>query len=378
MSELYVVDKQPRRTGALWVWAVVLIVVLLVVGLGWWGLRQRADNAATDRVSTVLANEGATAITVSVSGGKATLTGTLPQGLNAEELKNKVSQVEGISTVITNVVSPGPAAPLAPAAPITAPSSGSTAPSQGEQHATPANLDVVVTLAQVTLSGTVPDDQIKTSIIKAAQAVHGSQHVTENLQIDESVDSQGLDQIPSLFKALGARSAVQIGLRDGQISMAGTVAAQPQRSATEKVATAVTGDKAKVRNDLVVGYATQYSTSAAQLALNALPKIEFPANVTTVGPQAKKTLAQAAQIIIKNPSLEMVEVESHTHGEAPAGQAKALTEKRAQAAVDELVRLGVPRNRLKPEGLGESRPLVANDYPDHDAINTRMQFEIEV
>ena len=375
MSDLYVIDERPRRRVPSWVWAVAIVVLLLVGMLTWWGLRQRADEAATQRIETVLASVGATNVAVSVSGGDATLTGTLPPGMNAEQLKDQVAQVEGVNAVITDVdpAMAGPAAPVAPA-----PTVPNTEPAgDSPTTAAAASLDVQVLPDRVILSGNVPSDQIKDQIGQAASKVHGTQTVTNNLQVDQNASPTGLQHVSELFTALGERSAVAINLHDGNISMDGTVKDEPARTASAKVAAGITGDPDKVTNNLVVGYATKYSTSEAQLALNNLPTINFYKGGTALSVEAKKTLAQAAKIIKDNPSAGKIEVESHTHGDVHPAQTKQLTQQRAEAAVRELVRLGVPAARLSPEGLGETRPLVSNDTPNHDAINSRMQFEIE-
>ncbi len=356
-------QNSSARRGRTWLWALGVVLLLLAGLLTWWGLRVRSDHQVEDRVQSVLTSAGASSVQVSVSGGNATLTGTLPAGLSAEQLKAKVAAVQGVRSVITNV-GPGQAATLAPPVAPTPPA-----------RTQPPLLTMVVGMQQVTVSGTVADDPTRTMIIKAASGKYGVQRFTENVLVDSSVRQVDLSQIPSLLKAVGQGTSVLIKLHEATMSLAGTVITEEQRSTSEKIAIAIVGDPSRVTNEITVGFPTPYSTSPAQLELNRLPRISFANGSALLTLQAKHIIGQAAAIILAHPDLEDVEVESYTNDLIPREQALTLSKKRAEVIVQELIRQGVPASRLEAEGLGSTHPMVPATHPDRHTLNQRIQFE---
>ena len=84
-----------------------------------------------------------------------------------------------------------------------------------------------------------------------------------------------------------------------------------------------------------------------------------------------------AKTLAENPQIKKVRVEGHTDHVGTDEYNKTLSEQRAQAVVEGLVRLGVDRSRLRAEGLGRSRPLDKNDTESGRANNRRVEFHIE-
>jgi outer membrane protein OmpA-like peptidoglycan-associated protein len=69
-------------------------------------------------------------------------------------------------------------------------------------------------------------------------------------------------------------------------------------------------------------------------------------------------------------------VEGHTNDIGDDAFNYGLSERRAAAVVDWLVRSGIDRNRLASKGYGETRPVVPNDSDEHRAQNRRVDFTI--
>ena len=115
----------------------------------------------------------------------------------------------------------------------------------------------------------------------------------------------------------------------------------------------------------------------AQLA--GIPNIEFDTAQATI----KATPANAAtlQLLVlgsqQNANITLLRVEGHTDSDGDPAANQVLSEHRAQAVVDYLVSHGVDRGRLRPVGCAARDPLVANDSPEHKALNRRTEFDIE-
>ncbi|MBW8048894.1 MAG: OmpA family protein [Cytophagales bacterium] len=66
----------------------------------------------------------------------------------------------------------------------------------------------------------------------------------------------------------------------------------------------------------------------------------------------------------------------HTDNVGPESYNQKLSEKRAKAAADYLVAVGVDQDRLTYKGYGEQKPLTPNDTKENRLLNRRVEFQI--
>jgi outer membrane protein OmpA-like peptidoglycan-associated protein len=109
--------------------------------------------------------------------------------------------------------------------------------------------------------------------------------------------------------------------------------------------------------------------------------IWFDFNKWQIRSQSQPHIDEAAQVITKyladNPQ-GTVRVEGHTDSIATDKYNQWLSEKRAGAVLEALVNRGIPRERLKAVGKGESMMLVSpDDTPEKRAENRRIEFHFE-
>jgi outer membrane protein OmpA-like peptidoglycan-associated protein len=88
-----------------------------------------------------------------------------------------------------------------------------------------------------------------------------------------------------------------------------------------------------------------------------LDVVEFAPNTSTLRPTSGATLDAVAQTLLGNPSIQLVEVQSHTSGIGSAAANQALSEQRAAVVVQYLVDAGVDPTRLVAQGYGDTQPL---------------------
>ena len=86
-------------------------------------------------------------------------------------------------------------------------------------------------------------------------------------------------------------------------------------------------------------------------------------------------LQEAAAAIIDTPSIRAIEVQGHTDSGGP-GYSMRLSQERAQAVVEALVKLGVDPNKLVAKGYGADKPLVPPVTAANKAKNRRIQLVI--
>ena len=86
-------------------------------------------------------------------------------------------------------------------------------------------------------------------------------------------------------------------------------------------------------------------------------------------------LSEAASILKENASVK-VSVEGHTDAVGSEAYTLGLSNRRAVAVKDFLVKEGVPEGRLTTQGLGESQPVATNDTADGRAQNRRVELKV--
>jgi outer membrane protein OmpA-like peptidoglycan-associated protein len=68
-----------------------------------------------------------------------------------------------------------------------------------------------------------------------------------------------------------------------------------------------------------------------------------------------------------------IRIEGHTSSEGPDAYNQALSERRAQSVVDDLIRRGINAGRLEALGMGETRPIADNGDENGRAMNRRVE-----
>jgi peptidoglycan-associated lipoprotein len=138
---------------------------------------------------------------------------------------------------------------------------------------------------------------------------------------------------------------------------------QPQSKTSE----AATGDSSLKR----AGEGKSTETSPA----SPLKEVYFAFDSFDLRPDARATLKTNADWLKANPSTR-VEIEGHTDERGTSEYNLALGAKRAQAAKDYLVSLGIPADRLSTISYGEELPVCKDQSEDCWQKNRRDRFVI--
>jgi outer membrane protein OmpA-like peptidoglycan-associated protein len=121
---------------------------------------------------------------------------------------------------------------------------------------------------------------------------------------------------------------------------------------------------------------------AAEVCGPAKPKeviilkgVNFAFNSTELTPKSKEILDQWVAKLKADPT-SRVEVAGHTDSVGPTAYNWQLAEGRAGAVVNYFVSQGVPAERLKAVGYGESKPIASNATEEGRAQNRRVELQI--
>ncbi|MDR2285691.1 MAG: OmpA family protein [Sphingobacterium sp.] len=93
-------------------------------------------------------------------------------------------------------------------------------------------------------------------------------------------------------------------------------------------------------------------------------------NLTTDGKDVVQQIATA----LKKESKLTINIEGHTDNTGDAAHNKKLSGERANAVLNALTADGIDKSRLKAQGFGAERPLVANDSESNKAKNRRVEL----
>jgi OmpA-OmpF porin, OOP family len=119
-------------------------------------------------------------------------------------------------------------------------------------------------------------------------------------------------------------------------------------------------EKAEVRGDHIeIPRPLEFETGSARLTDDAPPLIE--------------ALATA---IVRLPSGKVLLVRGHTDNRGNRAANLLLSRRRAEAVVKALITAGVPKERVRSEGLGPDEPIAENGSEEGRSKNRRVEFKI--
>ncbi|MBI9071633.1 MAG: OmpA family protein [Melioribacteraceae bacterium] len=101
--------------------------------------------------------------------------------------------------------------------------------------------------------------------------------------------------------------------------------------------------------------------------------IRFDVNKTTLKPESIGPINKIFELMTKKPEFKF-SVEGHTDADGDDAANQTLSEKRAKVVMNQLIKMGIAKDRLKSNGFGESKPLDNNSSPEGKANNRRVEF----
>jgi len=106
-----------------------------------------------------------------------------------------------------------------------------------------------------------------------------------------------------------------------------------------------------------------------------LKNIFFDFNKATLRPESKAELENLTQLMRENPTLK-IEISGHTDNVGSAAYNKTLSEQRAKAVVDYLIKAGIAADRMTSVGYGFDKPIASNATEEGRQLNRRTEFKI--
>ena len=105
-------------------------------------------------------------------------------------------------------------------------------------------------------------------------------------------------------------------------------------------------------------------------------RVSFATGSNEILPNSEPLLLEVADVLLRDPSLELVEIQGHTDNRGGRDLNVKLSQARAEAVRDWLVDHGVDTTRLVARGYGPDQPIVPNITAHNRARNRRVQFTV--
>lgn len=107
-----------------------------------------------------------------------------------------------------------------------------------------------------------------------------------------------------------------------------------------------------------------------------LPDILFEFNKSRLTQEARSTIKEISGVL-RDVQGRRLSVEGHTDAVGTVSYNKKLSDARAHSVANELSSNGIPRERMKVEGLGEGAPIATNNTEEGRARNRRVEVIVE-
>jgi len=228
----------------------------------------------------------------------------------------------------------------------------------------------------ITISGVVPEADVKTAIIEHAVALWGVDNVTDKLDIDpgRTIGGWSDDNFARFLAALHySRRDLDIELGGGLAVVGGTVLSNLAKVRVLGGAVALLPgfevvDRLSVRQPTTLREALQASLDN-QLDGRVVEFETDSANLTSGG---RLVLDSVIKILRDNPG--RVEISGHTDAQGPTDHNLELSKRRAKAVERYFIAKGFGADRFEVVGYGPTRPIASNATLEGQQINRRTEF----
>jgi OmpA-OmpF porin, OOP family len=275
---------------------------------------------------------------------------------------------------VTPAVVQAPPSPPAPAAPTLPP------------HLALNNDDGVIHY-----SGSVHDEETRTTIINALKAVFGADKIQGDIGIDLNRGAApwlvNLRTTLENFKAPG----VQAVFDGNSVNLGGTINDADRDRISNSLkgvlgSGVVLGALANKATDLMPNANAKVATSLAALKMGFDPKdlvgilnqsiIKFPAGASEVPAGAASLLQGAATQIRELKPGTVLEIAGYTDNTGDPAANVALSQQRADAVRNVLIHAGVDPSMLVAKGYGSASPVASNTQPEGRFRDRHIEYHI--
>jgi OOP family OmpA-OmpF porin len=231
----------------------------------------------------------------------------------------------------------------------------------------------------LTLTGYVPDNPVHAALVAAAGRKFFSEKIVDNLKASVGAPASFANVVIPALGALSRLSTGTLVVSDREVKLSGDALYE---ASAGQIRAGLTRDlprnwQAKPEISVKPAAAPVDATVCQQLFSDLLAKgkIRFESGRAIIDPDSAGLLDRLIETALRCPNAN-VEIAGHTDADGDEAFNRALSEKRAQAVADYLVRAGLPADRFKAMGYGSLQPVAGNDTDEGKAQNRRIEFVV--
>lgn len=345
--------------AGLWPFIVLpLLLLLVLLFFRWHPIEQTVAQNATNKLAE--GGQDWAKVETFNRGREVLITGTPPDQQSIDRARELAKGAYGVRSV---EISPSVLVPVAP----------------------PENpkFEAIATNSSVVLNGVLDSQDSVENLVAQAHTAYGAQNVVNNLSVGKNTNP--LPDLSGFFKGLanstGDSEKLTTKLEEGKLTLLGEVQSIGFKTAMGEQMKRFFGDN--IDNQLTVLPApvlipTVVKREDCQVKINTLlseGKINFASGKATIDQLSYPLLESIADAAKRCPDA-IFEVAGHTDSAGSLELNLRLSEARAQAVTDYLIKLGLDNNQFASKGYGPNQPIADNSTEEGRAQNRRIEFTL--
>jgi OmpA-OmpF porin, OOP family len=288
---------------------------------------------------------------------------------------------------------PAPPTTTAQAPPTPAPAAVATAePTAPASAATPTRLALSNDNGVERASGVVRDQDAKATILDALNAVFGADKVKSDISVDQSAAAASwLGAFRAALEALKGAN-VDVIFEGDKVNVGGSTMGDAARdeiiaalksalgagvavgALTDKTAAAVAVANDRATTELA-SLQSGFDVKDLLFALND-SMVNFASDSAEVPESMAPFLKSAAADLKQLKAGHVLEIAGYTDSTGDAALNLALSQKRAEAVREALIKYGADPDMLVAKGYGEADPVASNDTAEGRLKNRRIEYHV--
>ncbi len=226
---------------------------------------------------------------------------------------------------------------------------------------------------QVLVTGTVPDEASKASVLAKLREVYGTELVVDQISVGPvSMPANWNSYVQKLITPdLKQITRGQLKIDGSNVNLKGEVANEAQR---QKIASNVA---TSLNPTYIVTNGLRVSAADQGILDNTLGNrtIEFESGKAALTPSGRAILDEmtAAMLKLKERKVDII---GHTDNQGLRATNQGLSQARAEAVKAYLSSHGIKSELISASGQGADRPVASNDSTEGRARNRRIEFRL--
>lgn len=290
----------------------------------------------------------------SLTGSTLTITGTAATYQGAQTAEEAFNALASSMLTVNADIEPGPASPF--------------------------TFSALVGEEDIALSGFVPSEEKRQSILNDIAALFPARAVRDELNVAQGAPDGFEAMVQAGLRALGRLANGQLSLSDTQAELSGDALLLRSISQVEESVSAAAPASFSLSSDIgmlsppaIVDAAACQARFTSLLAGNS---IRFATGNADIDALSYGLLDRLVRTLQSCPDAR-VEIAGHTDAQGSDIANQALSEQRATSVLTYVRDAGIPANRLAAVGYGEASPIATNDTDEGRARNRRIEFTVQ-